>query len=353
MKTSKKPQLEFEVVPFIIQLNATSGTVGSKVNVTGQGFSANSLISLTLNGTEIATAATNINGTFNKIITIPNVSTGYYLIAAEDNANQQYSCEFTIRPSITVDQTEGIAGTVVSANGTGWAASTAFSLHLSPNTLGVKVVESITDENGSFTITFVIPQIEADEYYLDLSYDGINFQTYSFVMFTVLPQITLTPDSGFATTIQGSGFQANLDITIKCNNETVITMPTAIKTDANGNFTAMFTLPNSTAATYLITATDEYENVAEANFTVPDLTGPTGQTGAQGPTGNTGAQGAAGATGQTGPQGPEGAKGDTGDAAPQSTPTTEVYGGPMMTINISRSCNSRISISSRCSLLSS
>ena len=112
-------------------------------------------------------------------------------------------------------------------------------------------------------------------------------------------------------------------------------MPTAIKTDVNGNFTAMFTLPNSTAATYLITATDEYENVAEATFTVPDLTGPTGQTGqtgAQGPTGNTGTQGAAGATGQTGPQGPEGAKGDTGDAAPQSTPTTEVYGGPMLSL---------------------
>ena len=144
----KEASIEFEVIPFIIQLNATSGTVGSQVNVTGQGFAANSLISLTLNGTEIATTTANVNGTFTKIITIPNVSTGYYLIAAEDNANQQYSREFTIRPSITVDRTQGVAGTVVSANGTGWAASTAFSLHLSPNALGVKVVESITDENG-------------------------------------------------------------------------------------------------------------------------------------------------------------------------------------------------------------
>ncbi len=344
----KEARVEFEVIPFMIALNATEGLVGSKVNVTGQGFTANSSITLTWNGTAIATATIDADGKFNKTITVPNAVAGYYVIVAENEASQVYSVPFYVEHSITVDVYKGPAGTTVSANGTGWANSTAFSLHLSPNMLGVKVAESITDENGSFTVVFEVPKIEAGEYFLDFSYNGINFESYSYVLFLVTPQITLTPDSGFVTTIQGTSFQANLDITIKCNNKTVPTVPAAIKTDAHGNFTAIITLPNSTAANYMITATDEYGNVAEASFTVPDLTGSTGQTGAQGaagatgqtgsqgPTGNTGAQGAqgatgsTGATGQTGSEGAKGEKGDTGNTGPQGSSAPEVYGGPML-----------------------
>ncbi len=322
-------QTEYEVTDSMIRLNQTRGIVGSKVTVNGEGFKALSQISLTWNGTQIATANADTTGKFNTTIHIPNACTGYHLIAATDEINQISNCTFYVEPTIITNVTEGPVGTLVYANGTGWASSTAFSLHLSPDMLGVKVTQSATDEKGSFSVNFTVPKINADSYFLDLSYDGADFESYNYLIFTVTPQITLTPDSGFVTTIQGTGFTANMDITLTCNETVIPTVPSVIKTDADGNFTAIITLPSSSAATYNITATDKQDNAASAIFTVPDMTGSTGQTGAQGTNGSPGVQGEAGQTGQTGPQG---IKGETGDTGPQGSPATEVYGESMLPI---------------------
>lgn len=349
----KEDSTEFEVLSALLRLNATYAIVGAHIQAAGEGFTANNLITITWNGTQIATTATNAYGVFNTTITIPQGTTGVYIIEAQDQTSKTASIYFDLEPTVTLNIYAAGAGTVVIATGSGWAATTAFSLHLSPGMLGLKVANSTTDANGNFNVTFIVPPITAYMYYVDVSYDGIDYEDYGYTMFLVTPAITLTPTSGFATTIKGTSFPAGNNVTILCNGTVIPTVPETIKTSAEGTFTAIITLPNSTAAKYNITATDEDGNTAMAIFTVPDMTGPTGatgqtgaigqtgQTGSQGPkgdtgsTGATGATGGTGATGQTGAQGPKGDKGDkgdTGEAGSSGSPAPEVYGGPMLPI---------------------
>ena len=361
----KEDIVEFEVLTVLIRLNDTYNMVGTDVQVFGEGFTANSTITITGNSTVIATATADGDGVFNITIKVPNTPTGMYIVEAKDQANITASSVFVVVPDVTIDRTEGAAGTEVNAVGTGWEATTDFSVHLSPGMLGVKVTNSTTDEYGNFNVTFTVPAITSREYYVDISYDGVSYEFYDYEMFRVLPRVALSPDTGFATTVTGCSFPASADIIIECNGTVMPTLPASIKTDKDGNFTAIITMANGTAAAYNITAIDEYGNNATAMFIVPDMTGPTGATGATGPTGPrgiqgvqgekgdtgdagaagekgdtgaTGAKGATGATGATGPQGPQGEKGDTGDKGdtgeqgPAGAPAAEIVGGPMMPI---------------------
>jgi hypothetical protein len=91
----------------------------------------------------------------------------------------------------------------------------------------------------------------------------------------VTPTITLYPDTGVATTIQGSGFAPWQNIKIYWNDTQMVTLPYGAMLFAgpSGNFVAMITALNQTANVYEITAVNTYSNstvcTASANFTVP------------------------------------------------------------------------------------
>ncbi len=304
----------FTVVASIIQLNTSFGPVGSSINVVGGGFTANSNVALSWNGTTIATTTANATGAFSRIITVPHGVGGNYVIQALDSADCNASEIFFLRGDVTVNVVNGTVGTVVRAIGTGWNASLAFSLHLSPSSLGPKVTSGTTDANGEFDVTFIVPTIRAGQYFVDFSYDGSTFESYDYKMFLVLPSITLTPNSGLVTTIIGTSFTPNANITVLCNGITVPTIPSIITTDASGNFTAIISF-SSTKATYNVTAVDTSGISAYAMFSVPDYTGATGATGTTGATGQTGT------TGATGQQGAQGERGDTGATGPTASPS--------------------------------
>ena len=113
------------------------------------------------------------------------------------------------------------------------------------------------------------------------------------------PVLGLVPDTGFAsTTIVGSGFSANSEITITWNGTSIPPVPSPLTTDSDGNFTAIISVltPND-PGTHIVKATDEKGHSAEATFTLVDMTGPEGPQGEQG---------------ETGPQGPQGEQGPAG-----------------------------------------
>ena len=322
-ENGRQASVDFEVVTCVIILINPYGNVGFDFNITGYGFAANKKVIKTWAGTQHVSATTDSAGTFNVTAIVPNTFTGQHLIEAEDDLEQKADAWFYVEPALTLDKTRGPKGTVVNAVGTGWAASTPFSLHFSPDYMGPKVTESITDANGFFNITFIVPNLPSSSYYVDISYDGLDYEDYDYAMFTISPAITLTPNSGFVTTISGFGFQYGSVITITCNGTVMPTVPKTIIVDSEGEFTVVLTVPNSNAATYQIVAVDENEDSASAIFTVPDKTGPAGPTGAtgpEGPTGSTGSTGATGSKGATGSQGPQGEKGEQGEKGAKGDP---------------------------------
>ncbi len=304
----------FEVVPSKIMLNSTYDYVGANVNITGEGFAANSAVAITWNGTTFASTTTDATGFFSRTITIPHAPGGDYTIAATDAASNTANEMFYLSEDMTLSVTNGTAGSRVTAIGTGWKASTNFAIYFDYYSL-TPTVSSTTDEKGDFNVTFTVPALAKGVYYLVVSYDD---RTYYGSDFEILPAITLSPSSGLVTTVVGTSFEPNSAVTILSNDTTVPTVPNTITTDENGNFTAIISF-SSTKATYIITAIDEYNNTASATFRVPDYTGATGATGATGQTGSTGATGATGEKGETGEKGDTGATGPTASPSPADT----------------------------------
>jgi hypothetical protein len=317
----KESDVIFDVMSTTLSINATSGSIGSGLNVIGEGFTPNSAFVLTLNSTTVATRTISSTGTFNITLTIPHIAGGNYTLTASDSIIAK-SLIFTITSELAITSNNGSAGKIITATGTGWAASQNFSLYLSPNQLGSKVASSNTNANGDLAISFTVPGMAAGSYYVDVSYNGIQYENYSRQIFTVLPCIVLNPSMGLVTTIVGIAFTPNNTVTILSNGTAVPTVPVTIITDNSGNFTAIITFA-TTKATYNIVALDSAQISASATFTVPDYTGATGATGATGPTGSTGPAGSQGSTGQ---KGETGEKGDAATSIPTEAPTTTPTG---------------------------
>jgi len=92
--------------------------------------------------------------------------------------------------------------------------------------------------------------------------------------------IDLTPSSGFAAaTVVGSGFSTNSKVTITWDGTNIPTVPSPLITDANGNFTALISVPTQNAlGSHTVKAADEAGIEASATFTVIDITGPAEET---------------------------------------------------------------------------
>ena len=82
-----------------ISLDHSSGPVGDKVVVTGQGFTANKQATLTFHSNDVAlgSVAISATGTFTDTITVPNVALGGHQVEALDQAsNSTASAAFDV-----------------------------------------------------------------------------------------------------------------------------------------------------------------------------------------------------------------------------------------------------------------
>ncbi|WGM89874.1 MAG: hypothetical protein NUK63_01775 [Candidatus Bathyarchaeum tardum] len=91
-----------------------------------------------------------------------------------------------------------------------------------------------------------------------------------FTLYDANPRLDLQPTEGVSqTTIHGSGFAPNSEITVTWNETRMYTIPNLVQTDGYGNFSAMISVLNQTqTGSYPITAIDEMENQATSTFNV-------------------------------------------------------------------------------------
>ncbi|MDD5509540.1 MAG: IPT/TIG domain-containing protein [Dehalococcoidales bacterium] len=78
-----------------VKLNQSSGAVGTPLIVSGAGFNAAVLITITYDNTEVATAVSDSGGTFSATFNAPPSSGGNHLITASDGSNTA-ECVFTM-----------------------------------------------------------------------------------------------------------------------------------------------------------------------------------------------------------------------------------------------------------------
>ncbi|MCW4016933.1 MAG: hypothetical protein NWF06_11225 [Candidatus Bathyarchaeota archaeon] len=97
-----------------------------------------------------------------------------------------------------------------------------------------------------------------------------------FSSFNADPKLELEPSSGLAaTTLVGSGFASNSEISVKWNGVNIHTVPNPLVSDRYGNFTAIISVLNQTVpGSYVVHAVDGYGYSAEATFEVVSVVPP-------------------------------------------------------------------------------
>ncbi len=85
----------FTVSPKITE-KPVSGPSGKLVNVTGNGFAADSNVVVTFDGTDVATSQTNSQGSFTATYTVPTMASGGYSVEVSDGSGNSASATFTV-----------------------------------------------------------------------------------------------------------------------------------------------------------------------------------------------------------------------------------------------------------------
>ena len=162
-------------------INATSGSVGTAVTITGNGFKGNTKVSVTYNNVQIGTVTTSIKGSFTTNITIPSASTGAHSLVISDATNTQ-TFSFSIVPTATISSTSGYVGSEVTVNGKGFGSSKSISVKYD----STQVVTSTTDADGAFAASFKAPVSLGGDHVISVS-DGTNTKTFKFAMDSTAP----------------------------------------------------------------------------------------------------------------------------------------------------------------------
>ncbi|MDH5696718.1 MAG: hypothetical protein OEZ00_09015, partial [Dehalococcoidia bacterium] len=259
----------FTVIGGEIWLDPEEGTVGSEVKISGEELRQNQEITVTYEGDEVdiisGDTETDGDGQFTCTVVIPDSIAGIHTMTVTDVSGNKPEAEFTVKPKITLEPAQQVAGREVIVTGTGFGDEKLITINLDGDKTPTTPVLIYTNYHGSFSGSFLAPSlassttvnVEAGEAVLGRIIEGAEAQL-TIVGGIRLDPIT-SPDSpgyvGMELAVRGSGFIADAEVTITYSiNGEVIPVAKA-KTNVNGNFSASFTVPPSVAGSHVITVT--------------------------------------------------------------------------------------------------
>ena len=262
---------KFTVIDGEIELDPEEGTVGSEVEISGEGLRHNQKITAEYDGDEVDIISednvTDNAGQFTCAIIIPESTMGDHVITVIDESGNRPEAEFSVEPKITLDPTEQVAGREVIVNGAGFNKREVITITLDGCKTPTMPMLLYADYQGSFSGSFLAPlreshttvKVEAGE---EAAFDYLTDQAEA--LLTILTGIHLDPVTsptspgyvGTELTVYGAGFIANATVTITYSINGETTPVATATTNVNGNFTASFTVPPAVAGSHAITATD-------------------------------------------------------------------------------------------------
>jgi hypothetical protein len=232
----------FTVVPEA-SLSSTSGSVGSQVTASGEGFGASEEITISFGDEDVASATADSNGSFSTSFDVPPIAAGSYTVSI-GNAS---SVSFTVSSSFTVSPSSGPPGTSVRVRGSGFEPNSSVDLTID----GDPIQSVTTGSDGALSASVQIPVVAGGPRAISVSGASGSGQA----TFDVTPTLTVeSPNAspGAEVRVSGSGFRANeTGITIRFDEETVAS---GISADAQGRWTGSFTVPNATAGSHTVRA---------------------------------------------------------------------------------------------------
>jgi len=189
--------ITFEVTPGI-SLDKLSGSVGDNITMTGSGFEANERdITILFDGEAVQTEIrANDMGSWNGSFEVPEIPIGEYSVTAEGEQTQDISeLSFEIEPGIVLSPAEGHVGTDLTVTGRGFATDEYVSIMYDGN----QVATDKTNSEGSFDVSFTVPESKHGERLVTAEDDTDNEATAIFTMESDppdTPELISPPDGG-------------------------------------------------------------------------------------------------------------------------------------------------------------
>ena len=223
--------------------------------------------------TECTTVATGelAPGTTTDIVvtfTIPEASygTNYIQFRRYHRPDEPYGFIFKVLPGLELSPKSAPPGAKVTINGTGFPDEEEVALSFDGEDTGL--AEVTTNNVGTFTAIFTIPDAIAGKHEFKASAEGMFGTPDPTASLQVVPAITLAPklpEIGSEATVSGRGFAASSLITVEYDDQAVVDSP---QTDELGNFTETFTVPETSESEHEITVTDGAGNTVTLNLSL-------------------------------------------------------------------------------------
>jgi len=262
--------------------NPTKSNTGSEVAVSGRGFRTQQKITIQYDGNTVnitgGASESNSDGRFNCTIIIPESTGGNHTITVISESGDKFEAPFNVEPRITVTPLSATAGRAVTVNGTGFGRDTPVTFVLDGNTVPTAPGRIQTDDNGSFSGSFVIPDqpsyVIGGTSTISVKDNSFNSAETTLNIRTTLVEISLSPSTsrtspghvGMKITTRGTGFIPDKRITLSYGNGETITVANT-NTDTDGKFSTSFIVPPGHAGAHTVTATDGANRVT-STFTM-------------------------------------------------------------------------------------
>jgi hypothetical protein len=247
-----------------IWLSPTHGRPGEDVTVYGDNFTADEWVDIYYDGEWMDDVKADEEGDFSGVtFTVPEGYSGDHEVRAEDVYDRYAYAYFTIRPILTIDPEEGAVGTMVTVEGHGFAEDEEnIELMYYPDGDPEIIEDDISaDEDGYWERSFEIPPSPQGHHIIDAEGDESRLHEVKQTDFEVIPTISIDEPSGSVgdeVTMTANGFYANdRYIKILVGGEEAKTEPEIIRADENGNWEAIFEVPQMPAGEYSVTAEGE------------------------------------------------------------------------------------------------
>jgi len=175
----------FEVMPEI-SLDTSSGTVGESIPITGSGFDGeDSYIKVLFAGEEAETEPEIIradeNGDWEASFQVPDVPADEYIVTAEGQSTRKEDVNeltFTIAPGLVLSPEEGHVGMNLTVSGGGFTPDEVVVIKYD----GGEVETASTNEEGSFEVSFLVPESKHGARNVTAEVGGETEATATFIM---------------------------------------------------------------------------------------------------------------------------------------------------------------------------
>jgi len=246
--------------------------VGTEVEISGIGFAAREdLDYIQFDDDEVDIESgddgTDRDGEFISTILVPESTAGEHTVTVRDKDRNESSATFTVEPEMAISPTSGEKGSQVTVTGTGFGGEQDITITFN----GATVTTDETDDYGSFSASFDVPDVNAGTYDVEVEDEGDNNLTSTFTIAksTVIAINPVTNEAspanvGMNIAVSGTGFKANAPITITDTTSGIL-LTTATST-ADGAFQATFTAEGN-AGQHIVTASDGTDTL-QVTFTM-------------------------------------------------------------------------------------